>query len=304
MAVNVLITGGAGLLAVNWALALRDTCAVTLGMHDRVVALNGVQTQKINLESVEDLVRMFESHQVQIVIHAAGLTNVDRCEVQPELARHINVELAANVAKACAKLGLSLIHISTDHLFAGTEALVSEDYPIAPVNVYGLTKAEAEQQVLQAHPTALVIRTNFYGFGPRYRPSFSDVILEALLSGKELTLFRDVFYTPILIKAVAMATHSLVDSKASGIFHVVSDERISKYEFGCKVAREFELDANLIKPGCLADQAKLVTRPHDMSLSNNKLCKQIGRTLGTVAEHIAVLHQQEQSGHAQEIAKL
>jgi dTDP-4-dehydrorhamnose reductase len=304
MTANVLITGGAGLLAVNWALALRDTCAVTLGMHDRVVVLSGVNTQMINLESVDDLVHVLALNQINIVVHAAGLTNVDLCETQPELARHVNIQLAANVAKACANLGLSLIHISTDHLFAGTEALVSEDCPVTPVNVYGLTKAEAEQKVLQAHPKALVIRTNFYGWGPSYRPSFSDVVLEALRSGKELTLFKDVFYTPILIKTVALAAHSLVDLKADGIFHVVGDERISKYEFGCKVAEEFKLDASLIKLGYLADQARLVTRPHDMSLSNEKLCKQIGRTLGTVAEHIAVLHQQEQSGRAREIAKL
>jgi dTDP-4-dehydrorhamnose reductase len=304
MTANVLITGGAGLLALNWALALRDRCTVTLGMHDRFVSLNGVQTQKSNLESVADLVHMLALNEINIVVHAAGLTNVDRCETQPELARHTNVKLAANVAQACARLGLSLIHISTDHLFSGTDALVSEDCPVAPVNVYGLTKAEAEQQVLQAHPKALVIRTNFYGWGPSYRPSFSDVILEALRSGKELTLFKDVFYSPILIKTVAMATHSLVDLKADGIFHVVGDERISKYEFGCKVAEEFGLDASLIKPGYLADHARLVTRPHDMSLSNKKTCRLIGRKLGSVAEHIAELHQQEQSGLAQEIAKL
>lgn len=304
MTVNVLITGGSGLLAVNWALALRDTCAVTLGIHDRVVSLKGVQTHKINLNSVDDLLRDFELNQIHIVVHAAGMTSVELCEAKPQLARHINVQLALNVARACAKLGLPLIHISTDHLFAGTKALVQEDCPVAPLNVYGLTKAEAEQHVLQAHLQALVIRTNFFGWGPSYRHSFSDVILEALRLGKEVTLFKDVLYTPILIKTLAFAAHALVDKRASGIFHVVGDERTSKYEFGCKVAKEFGLDSSLIKPGYLADQARLVSRPYDMSLSNQKTCKLIGKKLCSADEHISLLHQQEQSGYAHEIAKL
>jgi dTDP-4-dehydrorhamnose reductase len=304
MAVNVLITGGSGLLAVNWALALRDTCSLTLGVHDRVVSLKGVQTHKFNLNSVDDLVRDFELNQINIVVHAAGLTSVELCEVKPELARYINVQLALNVARACAKLGLPLIHISTDHLFAGTKALVHEDCPVAPLNVYGLTKAEAEQRVLQAHPMALVVRTNFFGWGPSYRRSFSDFILEALRLGKEITLFEDVLYSPIIIKTLALAAHTLLDKKANGIFHVVGNERTSKYEFGCKVAKEFGLDASLIKPGFLADQARLVSRPHDMSLSNQKTCRLIGKKLGSVADYIAILHQQEQTGHAHEIAKL
>lgn len=304
MAATVLITGGSGLLALNWALAIRDIYSVTLGLHERNVSLTGVQAQRLDLESVDQLARAFDAAQCKIVIHAAGFTNVDECEAKPDLARHVNVTLAANVAKACAKAALPLVHISTDHLFSGEASLVDETYPVVPINVYGRTKAEAELQVLDAHPQALVMRTNFYGWGTSYRNSFSDVIIESLRSGRELTLFKDVFYTPILIDAAARAAHELIDIKASGIFHVVGDERTSKYEFGLKIADEFDLDASLIKPGLLANQAAMAQRPHDMSLSNKKTCKLLGRNLGSVAEHIARLHQQEQSGLAREIRAL
>ena len=144
--------------------------------------------------------RTFDEAQIGIVVHAAGMTSVEECEAKPDLARHINVDLAGNVAKACAKLGLPLIHISTDHLFSGEMPFLAETSPVTPVNVYGRTKAEAELQVLEAHPLALVIRTNFYGWGTSYRRSFSDVIIETLRSGRELNLFKDVFYTPILVE--------------------------------------------------------------------------------------------------------
>jgi len=301
---TVLITGGSGLLALNWALAIRDRYLVTLGLHEREVSLAGIKTRRIDLESVDYLVSALEAVQPQIVIHTAGFTSVEECEAKPDLAQHINVELAANVAQACAKLGLPLVHISTDHLFSGEASSVDETHPIAPRNVYGRTKAEAEFRVLEAHPQALVIRTNFYGWGPSYRRSFSDVVIEALRSGKELTLFKDVFYTPILIETATQAVHDLIKLKASGIFHVVGDERISKHEFGLKIAKEFSLDFSLINPGFLINQASLVQRPRDMSLSNKKTCNLLGRKLGGVDEHIARLHQQEQNGLAQEIQKL
>lgn len=301
---TVLFTGGSGLLALNWALAIRDRYSVTLGLHDREISLAGIETRQIGLESVDQLVRLFETRQPKTVVHAAGLTNVERCEARPDLARHINVELAANVAKACARLGLSLVHISTDHLFSGEASFVDETHPPQPKNVYGRTKAEAESRVLEAHPMAMVIRTNFYGWGTSYRHSFSDVVIEALRANKQLTLFQDVSYTPILVETAAQAVHDLIDLKSCGIFHVVGDERVSKYEFGLKLAQEFKLDVSLIKPGYITDQVSLVRRPHDMSLSNQKTCKLLGRKLGGVGEHIARLRQQEQNGLARELQKL
>ena len=299
-----LITGGSGLLALNWSLAIQEYYAVTLGLHERNISLAGVETRQIDLESVDHLARAFEMIQPQIVIHTAGLTSVEKCEANPDLAQHINVELAASVAQACAKFALPLIHISSDHLFSGEASLVDETHPTAPRNIYGQTKADAESRVLEAHPQALVIRTNFYGWGPSYRRSFSDVVIEALRSGKELTLFRDVYYTPILIEAAAQTAHDLINLKTNGIFHVVGDERISKYEFGVKVAEQFNLDSSIINPGLLADQASLIQRPYDMSLSNKKTCNLLCRKLGGVAEHVARLHQQEQNGLAREVQKL
>lgn len=300
----VLITGGSSLLALNWAVAIREQYMVTLGLHERVVSLVGIGTQQINLESVDRLARVFEMVQPEIVVHTAGLTNIEKCESSPDLAQHINVELATNVAQACAIFRLPLIHISSDHLFSGDAALVDETYPTAPINIYGRTKAEAEVRVLEAHPQALVIRTNFYGWGPSYRRSFSDVIVDTLRSDKELTLFQDVYYTPILIEAVAQAAHDLINLKASGIFHIVGDERISKYNFGLKIAGEFNLDSSRINSAYLNDQTMLVHRPHDMSLSNQKTCHLLGRKLGNVDEHISKLRQQKQSKSVQAIQNL
>lgn len=304
MSRKVLITGGSGLLALNWALAIRSQYSVILGLHMRNLSVAGVQARQIPLESVDELAREFDLLKPELVIHTAGFTNVEECERRPEQAFEVNVNLAVNVAQACAKLSVPLVHISTDHMFSGDVPFADETHQIVPQNVYGQTKAAAERQVLEAHPRALMIRTNFFGWGPKYRSSFSDVIIKALRSEKELTLFNDIFYTPILIETAIQAIHELVQAGASGIFHVVGDERISKYGFGQKIAEEFKLDADLIKLGFMADQVSLVRRPYDMSLSNQKICSALGRKMGGVSEHVARLHQQELSGLSQEILNL
>ena len=301
---RVFITGGSGLLALNWAMTIRGQSEVILGIHDREINIHGFKTKNVDLESVAHLISELEIMQPDIVIHTAGLTNVEQCEADPELAKHINVKLATNVAKACATLKLPLVHISTDHLFNGLTSFVDETHPISAVNVYGKTKAEAEHQVLAAYPEALVVRTNFYGWGTSYRRSFSDTVIQELRAGKELTLFKDVTYTPILAEAVTKSVHDLIHLKAAGIFHIVGDDRLSKHEFGLKLANEFNLNANLIKSGCITNRKSLIRRPHDMSLSNQKAKNLLGRKLGGVDEHIARLHKQEQNGLAQELQRL
>jgi len=191
-----------------------------------------------------------------------------------------------------------LVHISTDHLFSGDTSFADEGDLAAPVNIYGRTKAEAESRVLDTYPEALLIRTNFYGWAPSYRQSFSDVIIGRLRLGRTLTLFRDVFYTPILIRALIEAIHELIRLRASGVLHVVGDERLSKYDFGLKIADKFDLDEGLIKPGLLREEASLVRRPYDMSLSNRKACRLLGKELGVVEDQIARLHQEECNGFA------
>ena len=300
---RILITGGSGLLALNWAMAARDCSLVTLGMHKRNVVVPGVQSLPINLESVDDFMHALETVAPHVVIHAAGLTSVEQCEFNPELAHHVNVTLAANVAKACDKTGVDLVHVSTDHLFSGRDSLVDEKQPADPINVYGITKAEAEDRVLAINPHSLVIRTNFYGWGASYRQSFSDHVIDALRNGSNLTLFNDVFYTPILVETLALVVNELIDLKVNGILNIVGDERISKYQFGICLSEEFGLHPEKIICSSLSDQKNLVKRPFDMSLSNQKVCTILGRRLGGVTDHLARLHQQELNGLAQEIRK-
>lgn len=300
----VFITGGSGLLAVNWAAELRRDRLVHLALHRRIITLAGAEAIRVALEPVAEVTAVLASLEPELVVHAAGLTSVERCQAEPELAHHVNVVLAGNVARAAGEAGIPLVHISTDHLFDGSVVLAGESEPPRPLNVYGETKARAEDVVLASHPGALVVRTNFYGWGTTYRASFSDLVLKTLRRGERVTLFTDVHYNPIHVEAQRRAVFDLVSTGVSGIVHVVGDERLSKYEFGVRLAEHFGLDPNLISAGRIADREGLVRRPGEMSLSNERARSLLGRSLGDIDAHLALLAQQERSGLALELGVL
>jgi dTDP-4-dehydrorhamnose reductase len=301
---DILITGGSGLLALNWALTIREKFNVTLGLHDRNINLKDTRSILLNLDSKEVLLQALEALEPRLVIHAAGLTNIEQCEANPTLAKYINVDLTKNVATVCAKLNIPIIYISTDHLFSGNESFVHEEHPVLPVNVYAKTKAEAETCILDSYAEALIIRTNFYGWGTSYRHSLSDLIINHLRAGKEISLFKDIYYTPMLIESLVYAVHELFHKKAKGIFNVVGDDRVSKYDFGVKLAKEFNLDYDLIDEGKIINKPSLVNRPHDMSLSNQKVSNYLDRKMGGLDEFILKLKAQEVNGLAKELQAL
>jgi UDP-4-amino-4,6-dideoxy-N-acetyl-beta-L-altrosamine transaminase/dTDP-4-dehydrorhamnose reductase len=298
---KILITGGSGLLAVNWALSIRNDYAVTLLLHHKKISLSGVDTDIAYSSSLDECLSVLEKHQPDIVIHTAGLTNVEECESNPDLAQEVNVELAKNMAIACSVQGVKLVHISTDHLFSGNQELVTEETRPNPVNNYAKTKLQGEQQVLENCKDAIVIRTNFFGWGTKYRQSFSDFILNKLKNNEQVDLFLDVLFTPILVDELSKRAHQLVDLNTVGIFNIVSGERISKYEFGIKIANCFNLDASLINAVSINDKPDLVKRPKDMSLSNIKLCQTLGCKVASLGEQLQNLKEQEDGYVANQI---
>lgn len=171
-------------------------------------------------------------------------------------------------------LNVPLVHLSTDHIFSGNASFAKENDSPNPCNIYALSKLEGENQLLGINASAIIIRTNFYGWGTPYRKSFSDFVYDNLIAGHSINLYTDIFYTPILISQLIDLIMRLVECKFSGVINLVGDERISKYQFACAMANVFNLNTDLIKPCLYRDLLSQVDRPYDMSLSN-KLVKSI-----------------------------
>ena len=298
---SILITGGSGLLAINWAMAIRDRFNVILGCHNKIFNLKGVKSKKIFLDNYLKLKQEILLINPEIIIHTAGITNIEFCENNKDIAQKINIDLASNIAKICSELNIILVHISTDHLFSNNNSYFSEEDKTSPLNYYGITKANAEKKVLKNHPKSLVIRTNFFGWGPTHRFSFSDRILISLSLKKKIDLFDDVLFTPILIEELVNIVHELIEQEAYGIYNVSGNSKISKYDFGLKLAKYFNLDENLINAVSIKNKPKLVKRPLDMSLSNKKSVKFLNKEYGDLNQSIKNLFNQKQKNILNEL---
>jgi dTDP-4-dehydrorhamnose reductase len=268
---RLVISGGSGLLAVNWAIQMRDLWEVHLLLHHRKIVIPGVACHNVDISTPVTAGRIIDRLAPDLVINSVGLTNVDRCQKDQDLATQCNVTVAVNMALAAKATGSKFVHISTDHLFDGTKPLRSETDQPSPVNHYGMTKWQAENAVVETLAESLIIRTNFFGWGPSYRLSFSDWILLTLENGQPINLFTDAYYTPVYMPNLIEAVHRLFAAGQSGVFNIVGGERLSKYQFGKRLCRVFCCDESLIRPTSLSEMSNLVPRPLDMSLSNDKL---------------------------------
>ncbi len=155
---------------------------------------------------------------------------------------------AVNVAKAAARIGARLVHLSTDVVFDGNKGspYVEEDEP-APVSDYGRDKADAERGVLEVDPGALVVRTSLIYGGPRPGPQ------ERLAADPGVAFFTDEVRCPIQVGDLAAALLELAGSETSGILHVAGAERLSRHEFaellaGAPVRSASAADADTVRP--------------------------------------------------------
>jgi dTDP-4-dehydrorhamnose reductase len=298
---KILFTGGSSLLALNWACSIRNSHEVYLGVHESKISLFGAESVPLELNNVSKFYRLVLQIQPDLIINTTGLTNVEACESKLELAHHINVELAANIASVAFQLKVPLVHISTDHLFSGLIKNQTELSQPCPINEYGRSKLNAERAVMDINPSTLIFRTNFYGWGSSKKQSFSDWIIYQLRAGIKINLFNDVFYTPILISNFVRAAHQLIDKSASGIYNLVGSERLSKYDFAVSVAQVFDLPEDLLVQSSISDAKHLVKRPRDMSLSNSKIVRELGVNFPNTLASLHELRNQEEAGLSREI---
>lgn len=168
------------------------------------------------------------------VINAAAYTAVDRAESEPELAFVVNRDGPAALAKACARADLPLIHISTDCVFDGAkDGAYSETDISRPLNVYGASKRAGERAVLEALPSALVVRTSWV-FGPRGE-SFVTRLLGWAQGRESLTIVGDQRGKPTYAPGLADALLALVPGMigrtlAGGLLHLAGETVLSRAE--------------------------------------------------------------------------
>ncbi len=267
---NILFYGGSSLLSNILSQYWKEQFNIYLGLNRKWVEIPGTKSIQLNHNKIKDLETIILDNNIDLIINLSGYTNVENCESNNDLAYYLNGYLPGEISKVSYKLNTKLIHISTDHIFNGNDKFYSEDSKPDPLNTYAKSKLFGEQEVLKHNQEAIIIRTNFFGNGPSYRPSFSDQIISYLNINKQIELFDDVYYSPVHAYELANCILNLLKINAKGVFNISASERISKYEFGLMIARYTKKSEDLIKPIKISSKKELVIRPKDMSLSNKK----------------------------------
>ena len=268
---RILVTGASGLLGLN-------LCLEEVKEHDIYGIVHQTQLANVpftlirqDLTKKNTLSKIFNQTKPELVVNCAAMANVDQCEKHPILAAKINSEVPGYLAKNCAERVIPFIHISTDAVFDGEKGNYKETDVPNPLSIYAKTKLEGEKRVLDANPSALIARVNFFGFSVTGRRSLAEFFLRNLISNKRVYGFIDILFSPMYVNDLIDTLFKMVKNKLTGIYHVVSSNHLSKYDFGMLISEKFNLDGSIITPESYLKGNLIAKRSPNLFLDVSKL---------------------------------
>ncbi|NIN64364.1 MAG: dTDP-4-dehydrorhamnose reductase, partial [Anaerolineae bacterium] len=257
---RLLITGALGQLgrSLQQALEEHDILPIDLPEHD---------------VAEPTIIGTIEDFQPDLVIHAAAMTDVDGCEVNPDTAYKVNALGTQNVALACQRCDAPLLYVSTDYVFDGTkgEPYLEFDEP-NPIGVYGRSKLAGELIVRELLTRFYVVRTAWlYARGGK---NFVTKILELAEEREELSVVTSEVGSPTYAPDLARAIARLIEYPLYGTYHLVNEGSCSRYEFARRI---LELAGKSRFPLHPAETYQRATRvPANAALRNFCAATQLG----------------------------
>ena len=261
--VRVAVVGSSGQLGDRLVTVLNDA------KHD-VIPLQHADIECGDPESVRMVLEPLEP---EVVVNCAALTDVDRCQDDPEEAFRVNALGSLYVAQVCARVGSLCVYVSTDFVFDGQKGVpYTEDDCPHPINVYGSSKHAGEMLLRQACPRWLIVRmaSLFGAVGvTRTGGNFVDTILEKSRERESLRVVNDIYMSPTYTADASKVLEQLLRRGMRGIFHLTNAGRCSWYEFA-RTALEIAGRPSSLEPIRSQDYRYRARRPQDSSLSSQQ----------------------------------
>lgn len=301
---RILVTGASGLLGLNFCLqfATRHDIVGCINTH----GLRGVPFQVVtaDLSQPGSGERLLLETKPEWVLHCAALANLEACEKDTSLAQRLNAELPGELARTAARLGIGFTHISTDAVFDGIRGNYTEADQPHPVNVYSRTKLEGEQAVAEANPQAIIARVNFYGWSLSGKRSLAEYFFNNLSVGRDVNGFKDVYFCPLQVLDLGDILMQMQTQNLQGLYHVLSPEQLSKYDFGVRLACRFGLDENRVKPIMWREGGLTAVRSPNLTLRVDKLANDLHQELPGIEDGLKRFFNQYQHGIRKAIQSL
>lgn len=218
--------------------ALKHALLANKAFSDVFVALDRSQ---LDLSRADEIRRVVQAVQPDLIINPAAYTAVDKAETEPELAYAINATAPQILAEEAAKVGAKLIHFSTDYVYNGKKTSpYLEDDVTEPLSVYGKSKLAGEDAIRAVGLSHLIFRTSWvYG---AYGKNFLKTILRLAGEREELRIVADQFGAPTSSHSIAEATLSVLarwDGEVTGAYHLVNTGQTSWHGFTSAIVEEY-----------------------------------------------------------------
>ncbi|MDF0554806.1 dTDP-4-dehydrorhamnose reductase [Kamptonema sp. UHCC 0994] len=270
---KILLTGSGGQLAQELEPILLSVGEVIAG--DRTL---------LDLSQPDSIRQLMGEIKPDLVINCAAYTAVDKAESEPELANAVNGIAPGILAEECEKLGATLIHISTDYVFSG-----SQGYPYCetdstnPLGVYGKSKLAGEFSIQEASDRHIIIRTAWvYGNGGK--GNFVKTMLRLGKDREEIRVVADQIGSPTwtgdLAAAISQIT-SCIKPEIFGTYHYTNSGVASWYDFAIAIFEEakqlgFPLKVQRVIPIATPEYPTPAKRPAYSVLSSAKISAVLG----------------------------
>jgi dTDP-4-dehydrorhamnose reductase len=226
--------------------------------------------KELSLDDAGSIEAALRRYTPSAAINAAGWVRVDDAERDPDGCRRANTYGAVQLAEMCAEAGVPSVTFSTDLVFDGAlSAPYHEEATTNPLNVYGMSKAEAERAILASCDKALIIRTAAF-FSPHDPYNFAAWIVRELSAGRSVHCAGDSIVSPTYVPSLADATLDLVLDGERGVWHLANKGAVSWAEFGRRIARAIKLDESRIEERTMAELAWPAPRPTNSALTSSR----------------------------------
>lgn len=274
-----LVTGAGGFLGLNAGLFLQEKVK-TIGLS-RTPLIGFPFDVGVNLDLRDSLTvaRLVHELKPTVILHAAAISGHETCANDPDQAYKVNVEATKVLSESASEINARFIHISTDAVFSGDTGNYRESDPVNPFSLYGETKLAGEFAVEESGSSAMILRTNFFGWSSTNKRSVLEFFINALREGRTVNGYPDFIVTSLYVQTLVETIFKLEAAKFSGLLNLASSDPLSKFDFGVTVANVFNLDAHLIQPVSAQKAINSTSRSRNLSLNTELASTVIGHDM-------------------------
>ena len=288
---KILVTGAAGLIGHRVMEKLSPDQEVA-GLYYRIKPQSNLKRYyQVDLCQRQDVHSVLDSLRPSVLIHCAASCQPGFCEQHPLETMSINLGGTMYLASWAAAHECFVVHVSTDLVFDGSQGDYGEEDPVSPISLYGWSKVAAEEAVKSSGAAYCIVRTALvYGHSPGGNRGADEVLIDNWKRGNATPLFVDEYRTPTAVGELAEKLIEIARQRITGLIHVAGGTRLSRYDFGRKIADLFEFPSQLLIPRRREEVHSIPPRAPDVSMNITKARSLFNTPFRGIEENLRLEH--------------